>query len=125
MSAARRLADNDPLLLLAAVRAIGGHPISSAPRFAYWSPRGEHRIVCANGHTWSPRSQSRRGSSTVRCDYDAGHSPCGVLLCEIVTDQYPKRLVAEVSRADLDYMLEKDMKPESEIAYLMNEKVKT
>jgi hypothetical protein len=115
----------DPLMLVQMVRQIGGTPASSR-RLAYWLPATEFRVVCANGHIFSPHSRVDHGRGRQHCRRNQGSKDqCDSILYEIVTGEpYPRRLLAEVTREEWEWIKGQRMDPESEIAYLVNEQVR-
>src|SRR5688572_9554714 len=94
------------------------------PRFSYWSDRTDRRLRCPRGHEFTPELRLHAGHADVTCRYNGKGGGCGALLLVLVVPQYAKRLVAEVSKEDLEHMTNADMQPAAELAYLLSTPVR-
>lgn len=114
-----------PDRLLAALKSIGARPLLSAPRLAYWLPRGEHRLCCPNAHLFTPETEAFSGAVGLRCQWKRGEPEwCGIILLVTVMTKRTMKFVAEVSRADMAHMKLEGYDGPDQLSYLQNEPVR-
>jgi hypothetical protein len=106
----------------AAPRQLQQWCVELEPRFHYWIPRGKRRprVLCPNGHEFTPDMTLRAGACDVPClrRNGLGEPPCGRTLYMLLVPDHHEILVAEVSAADLE-QLEQFKHAQTVMTYLL------
>jgi hypothetical protein len=90
------------------------------PRYVAWIDPSSRRIVCACGHAFRAdyRLHDLR-EGTIRCKGAPGRA-CDRLLLLMSVRDHDKKMIAEVTEADLAFIQAKRMLAETQLAYLFS-----
>lgn len=82
-------------------------------RYHAWSPLSDRRIVCPNGHQWSPDAVLRSGHAEARCHQ------CRAALLVVALPAMGHKLVLEASRAEWEALEARGLGTEAAALWLV------